>query len=381
VARVEEGRRVTTLLFRYVVRLYSTLFVGALAAALLIFLVGDVGDRWEMFLGKAAEDVFALYFNKTLVLVHQLSPVAMLLAAGVTVSVLRKRGEWLAMQSVGASRWVVLWPMALSAALIAAGVAAWGELVVTRAGPEVDRLMVQKFRLWGDYRFYYFPQTWFRVGRYVFHVRGGTDDAGAMRDVSVLVVDEHFRLQARYDAELFASQGGDGWHLTGVTGRRFLPSGEAPQVALPEMDLRVPGTTPETFALRVGRPELMRLGDLRRQQKVRRALGLSTERFQLAMHERFSFPFTAWVAALLAATLALRPGRRGHLTLTLVEGLGVTVTLFALLIVAKRLALAEHLPVAVAAWGATALPLLAVVALWKHADGRLRWPLRAAGHL
>lgn len=363
----------SAILFRYVTRLYLALFFGTLGAALVIFLVGDLGDRWEMFLGKATADVVALYVNKLLVLVHQLAPVAMLLAAGATVSVVRKRGEWLAMQAVGASRWVVVAPIAACAALLAVGVAAWGEWVVTKAGPEVDRLMVEKFRLWGDYRFFYFPQTWFRVGDTVFNVRGGTGDDGAMRDVTVLKLSPSFELEARYDAEAFASLGGDRWKLTGVTGRRFLPTGEAPEVALDAMELEVRGTTPETFQLRVGRPELMPLAALAEQQRIRAGLGLPTDRFQLAMHERFSFPFVGWVAALLAAMLALRPGRKGHLTLTLVEGLGVTVALFSLLLVGKRLALAEHLPVGPAAWVPVMLPLLAVLGLWLRADGRLRW--------
>lgn len=367
------------ILFRYVARLYLALFAGTLFAALTIFLVGDLGDRWELFLGKASADVVALYLNKAGVLVHQLAPVAMLLAAGAAVSVVRKRGEWLAMQAVGASRWVVMLPIALCAAGLTVGVAAWGELVVTKAGPEVDRLMVEKFRLWGDYRFYYFPQTWFRVGDYVFNVRGGTGDDGAMRDVTVLKLDSKFGLEARYDAEAFASLGGARWRLTGVTGRRFLATGEAPEVTLDALELDVAGTTPETFQLRVGRPELMPLAALSHQQRIRAGLGLPTDRFQLAMHERFSFPVTGWVAALLAAMLALRPGRRGHLTLTLVEGLGVTVVLFSMMLVGKRLALAEHLPVGPAAWVPVLAPLLAVAALWQRADGRLRWPFPRAG--
>ncbi|MEW5743519.1 MAG: LptF/LptG family permease [Myxococcota bacterium] len=363
------------ILVRYVARLYLGLFFGVLLGALTIFLVGDLGDRWEMFLGKPAADVAELYFNKALLLVHQLSPVAMLLAAGATVSVLRKRGEWLAMQSLGVSRWVVMIPVGLCAAVITTGAVAWGELVVTRAGPRVDQLMVQKFGLWGDYRFFYFPQSWFRVGQHLFHVRGAADEAGVMHDVMVLEVGPAFQLKARYDAQAFTSLGGERWRLSGVTGRRFPGAGLAPEVTEAELDLTVAGTTPETFQLRVGRPEQMRLVDLLHQRKIRAQLGLGTERFLLAMHERFSFPFAGWVAAVLAALLALRQGRRGHLTLTLVEGLVVTVVLFSLVIIARRLALGEHLPVAAAAWLPALLPVGAVLALWWRVD--VRWAGRA----
>jgi lipopolysaccharide export system permease protein len=368
---------VSPTLLRYVTRLYLSIFLGTLFASLLIFLAGDLGDRWELFLDKDSADVTALYWNKGLVLVHQLCPVAMLLAAGATVSVLRKRGEWLAMQALGASRWTVMLPVGMSAAVLMLGLVAWAELVVTRAGPEVDRLMHQKFGIWGDFRFYYFPQAWFRAGDHVFNVRGGTDEAGVMREVTVLAMGEGFALEKRYDAETLQSLRGDTWLLRGVTVRRFLGATELPFERVESLELPVPGTTPETFQLRLGRPELMRLGDLWHQRQVRAGLGLGTLRFELAAHERFAFPLAGWVAALLAALLALRPGRRGHLTLTLVEGLLVTVSLFALMIVSKRLALAENLPVAPAAWMPVAVALAAVGLLWKRFDGR-NAPRRAA---
>lgn len=359
-------------LLRYVTRLYLSIFAGTLFASLLIFLAGDLGDRWELFLGKDTADVAALYWNKSLLLVHQLGPVAALLAAGATVSVLRKRGEWLAMQALGASRWTVMLPVGLCAGLLMGGLVAWGELVVTRAGPEVDRLMVHKFGIWGDFRFYYFPQAWFRSGKHVFNVRGGTGDDGVMREVTVLAMGENFELEARYDADTLQSVRGDTWLLQGVRVRRFHGAGEAPFERVESLELPVPGTTPETFQLRVGRPEMMRLRDLWHQQQVRARLGLGTLRLELAAHERFAFPLSGWVAALLAALVALRPERRGHLTLTLVEGLLVTVGLFALMIISKRLALADHLPVGPAAWLPVVVALAALGALWWRFDGRNR---------
>jgi lipopolysaccharide export system permease protein len=359
---------VSAILARYVARLYLLFFVGALWGAVTIFLVGDLGDRWELFLGKAARDVLDLFVNKAAVLVHQLTPVAMLLAAGATVSTLRKRGEWLGMQALGVSRWAVLVPVCGCAAFVSGAAMAWGEFVVTRAGPRVDRLMVQKFGLWGDYRFYYFPQSWFRVGDHLINVRGETDPAGVMHDVTVLELDQSFRLVARYDAQEFASLGGDRWRLGGVTGWRFSGDGVALERAAGALDLCLAGTTPSTFQLRVGRPEQMRLIDLLRQQEVRAQLGLGTERFVLATHERFAFPITGWVATVLAALLALRQERRGHLTLTLVEGLLVTVALFSLVIVGRRLALGHHLPVEVAAWLPALMPLGAALALWWRVD-------------
>jgi lipopolysaccharide export system permease protein len=90
----------------------------------------------------------------------------------------------------------------------------------------------------------------------------------------------------------------------------------------------------------------------------------------LALHNRFAYPVTGFAATMLALALALRPKRRGHLTLALVEGIVVTMTLFGLLLVGKALVLGEHLPAFAAAWSPIAVLLILSGAMWWRAEGQ-----------
>jgi len=359
-------------LFRLIAKLYLGLFGLALVGVTLVYLVADFGDRLNVFLNHPVAHVAELYWYKSLMTLHQLSPAAMLLAAGATVSVLRKRAEWTAMQALGASRWTVVTPVLVSASVVALSLMLFDELVVTKAGERVDGLMVNRFGRWGDYGFFYFPKQWFRVGDAIVHVRGVTEDSGRLREVTVYKLRSNFTLDSRIDADALESRGGSTWALFDAVERKFEGDGSSTLVRAAELSITLIGSDPRTFSIRQGRPEQMPLADLRAQQVIRAKVGLPVERFWLAMHNRFAYPLLGVAAALLAMSLALRPNRRGHLTLALIEGLLVSLALFAFMLMGKALVLGEHISPGVAAWAPIAGLLMLGFGMWGWAEGQLR---------
>ena len=67
-------------LFRLIAKLYLGLFGLALVGVTLVYLVADFGDRLNVFLNHPVAHVAELYWYKSLMTLHQLSPAAMLLA-------------------------------------------------------------------------------------------------------------------------------------------------------------------------------------------------------------------------------------------------------------------------------------------------------------
>lgn len=349
---------------RSVLRLYVTLFFGLLAGVLVVFLVGDFADRLNAYVDHPLSDIALLYWNKLLVAIHQLAPAAMLLAGGATASTLRQRGEWTAMQALGLSRAVLLLPVGVAAVIAAVGLAGYDELVVTRAGPNVDRLHVERFGRWGDFSFFYSPHRWYRLDRQLVYVRG-VPGAGLLRDVSLYEVDESFALRRRLDVEEMRHEGGEVWTLSGALERTFEREGASRLTRHERLSWRLPGSSADTFAMALGRPEYLRTRELVRELSARARVGFPVERVAFALHNRFTYPATGVAGTLLALVLALRRNRQGHLTQALVEGLVVIVTLFAMLLAAKALVLGDHLSAATASWA----PVVVLVAL----SGGLVW--------
>ncbi len=356
--------------YRYVAATYLAYAAAVFFAVLAIFLIADYGDRVKAYSDHPWRDVAELYWNKLLVTSLQLGPAALLLAASAAVSTLRKRGELTAFRALAFPLRTVYLPVGICALVAAVGLVAFDEYVVTGASAKVDEITVSRFNSWGDWNRWFRPHQWFRRGNRVFYLRAG-DTARGFDDVTVLTLTPDFRLGDRLDARRMEYVDGTRWRLSGVAHRRFDAEGAALETSASGVyELEAPANA---FAIRAGRPEQMSVAELVEQISARRGAGLAVEPLVLSLHSRFAYPLTGVAAALLAVGIALRPGRRGHLTVALVEGLTIAVVLWGSMVVGKALALGQHLPASAAAWAPFAVLVIAAGALWLRREGRLGW--------
>lgn len=358
-------------LARYVARSFLVHAAGILGVVLAVFLVTDFVDRAKIYVGEnVVHDVAVLYGWKALVVVHQLGAGVLLLAAGATVSLLRKRGEFTAVGALGFGPRAVYLPVGLLSLVLCAGLVAFDEYVVTRASLEVESITVNRFHRWGDWRFFFFPKQWFRRGDLVFHLRGGDADKG-FENVTVYGLGRDFTLATRADARRMEFVQGTTWRMIDVKLRTFQPDGSSTLGSHAEL-LRDLQAGQSGLRVRLGRPEHLQVPQLVEQIRTRREVGLPDEGFVLGLHNRFAYPLAGLPAALLAVGLALRPGRKGHLTTAMVEGLGVAVALWGLMVVCRTLVLSGRLAPPMAAW----LPVLVLSVgaglLWAKYEGRGR---------
>jgi lipopolysaccharide export system permease protein len=362
-------------LFFYVLRAYVKSAVGILAAVLAVFLVVDFVDRARAYTGEGwVWDVLRLYGNKALVATQQLGPAALLLAAGATVSTLRKRGEVTAMRALTFGPAALYVPIGLCAVAACLGLIAFDETLVVKASRRVDEISTQRFNRWGDWRLYYTPKQWFRRGEHVFFLRAGSAEDG-FQDVAILTITPRFQLSRRVDAEAMYPLAGTRWRLTGVVERSFLPDGSTQVRTLDEVEYEL-GVPASSFRIRPGRPEQMRAAELREQIVARAEVGLASRQYELTLHNRFAYPMAGLPAALLAVGLALRPNRRGHLTAAIVEGLLIAVTMWGLMVVCRTLVMTERLAPMVAAWLPAVVLSVAAAVLYLRREGLLQSPRR-----
>lgn len=330
-----------------VARLYVGILLATLVGVTLVFLAVDFGDQQRSLAELPGPVVFELYAYRALIALRQLAPAAMLLAAGATVSVVRLRGEWLALQALGVSPLQAFWPIFALGSALAAALVLFDDAVVTRAVAQSYAIRPAAWQALG-------PQQdqqprWFRFGDAVLEVRGESDGA-RLTDVTVYELDETFALRRRVDAASLAWTADGRWSAQGVTTHGGAPG-----------ELRLPAEASEALHVTGQRAEALRFHELAEQRRVRRALGLPTRNHELTHHLRIAYPFTGVAAAALAVLLALRPNRRGQLTLVLVDGVSISFLLVLLLAIGRTLVLNGRANAAVAAW-APPVGLLAVVA-------------------
>ncbi|BDG07156.1 LptF/LptG family permease [Anaeromyxobacter paludicola] len=353
-------------LFLHLARRAAVAFLAALAAVVALFLVVDFAENASAFRGPGwIPAVLALYANRSGVVAWQVAPAAMVLAAAVTASGLRRTREWTAMRALGLGPWRLALPV-LAVALAAAGVfVAFGDALVTRAGQRADAIMAERFHRGGFGRSQE-PRRWFRGkgGRRIYHLRAGAGTA--FERVTILEVTPDFRLSRRIDAGRMEPGAAEGeWLLSDVAERTFTKPGAMLLTTFPSRTYRF-DEEPGAFAVRPGRPSQLTRAVLGQQIALRRRLGLPFADFALEWQDRLAHPFAAVAAGLVALALALRRERKGHLTTAVVEAVAVSLAFWAVAGVGWSLGVASRVPAPVAAWAAPLLFLAAGAALLRR---------------
>lgn len=341
-------------------------FAGALTAVVALFLAVDFAENAGLFRGPgwvwlAAE----VYANKAAAVAWQTAPAAMLLAAALTASGLRRTSEYTALRALGLGPWRVAAPV--MAVAVAAGLAmAWlGDAVASGAAARADELVADRLGGGGPRR-YRERKAWFRGQglRRIYHLREAAA-GGTFERVTVLELTPDFRLARRIDADRMAPGGAPGeWVLQEGAERRFEGEGLATE---PFAERRYAfGDGADAFAVLPGRPGQMRAAVLARQIDLRRALGLPSAEYVLEWHNKWAWPAAGIPAGLLALALALRRDRRGHFTAALLESVGVSLAFWMAHGLFFTLGLAGRVPAPVAPWIAGALFLVAGAAALRR---------------
>ena len=352
------------ILWRYVAGEYARALAGTLFGLCAIYLVVDYVDRAKNYGGEDwLRWVLELYAFKAVTVAYELAPGAMLLAAGVAVAGLRRRGEYTALRALAMGPMNVLLPIVTIATLVTGAIVIADELAVGPASRKVDEINVQRFQYYGSWRLYFGEVRWFRGRRHIYHLRQGSADEG-FSGVTLFTISGDFRLAQRIDAARMLPVGGPVWKLVDGTVRTL--SGSATQLErFTEREVTL-DEDPTAFRIIKGRPEQLGLSDLREQVELRQNVGLPAQRWLLTLHNKLAYPLGGLPGALLAGAVTLRRGRRSFLTTALAEGFATIVGFWALLVVFKSAALAGMVAPGVAAWAPVVLIALAglVAARW-----------------
>ncbi len=350
-------------LFLLLARRALVAFLGALAAVVILFLAVEFAEGAGSFQGEGAARAAALVFlYRAAAVAWQTAPAAMLLSASLTATGIRKTREYDAMRALGLGPWRVAAPVLAVAALVAVGMVVFDDTVAAGAAAKADEIKASRGLGTGDWTRWQQRKAWFRGrdGRRIYELRAA-GPAGSFERVTILDVGPGFRLARRIDAARMSPGPAGEWILDGVEERRFDADGS---MALERVDRRTYrfDEDPEAFAVRPGWPAQMTRTVLAQQVAVRGRLGLPTAEYELEWQRKLAYPAAAIPASLLALALALRRARKGFVTASLVESVGVSLVFYGMQGLSWSLARSGQVPSVVAAW----MPdvLLAMAGLW-----------------
>jgi len=358
-----QGNENVRIIPRYVLRHFLPVFMLALFTFTSLYLIVDFFENMEQFIEKRvpAADTIAYFLNKTPSVAAQGIPMAALLGALITLGLLKRNRELIALEAAGVKTVTYVTPIVAAAFFIAAFHLVFGETVsrsMNQASTKIWNEQVQHRKghfSWGV------ENVWYHGQNVIYQVRFYDKRTQTLEKVSLFFLDPSFRLVQRLDARRFRWDGAK-WQAEQGLFLKFSESGTQQET----FDQRAftLQETPADFSGLETIPEELDWVDLYRYAEKIRQEGYNSLPYVIELHLRVAFPLSAIVLAILGIIIALRQNMHGGIALGVGIGLLVGSSYFVVQQLGCALAGAGALPPVVGVWAANVIFLAAAVYLW-----------------
>ena len=313
------------ILSRYIAREFLKLLSFCTGAFFLIFFVVDLLERINgIIVNKAPVHLILEYFLYMIpFLLSEILPYATLVAAMITLGVLARNSEIIAMKAHGVSTYRIMLPLLILAASVTAFIFLNNETIAPYANHKARYVWQVKIKQ-EEYRtFFKLNKIWYRGENIIYNIRLLEPEKDLLKGVTIYHFDEAFNLRQRTDARE-AQWNGDGWTFYHVAMRAFLPGGEVLTEIYDERDIPV-SERPEDFKKGVKKPEEMTYRELKEYVAELASEGYDPTRYVVYLHHKVAFPFLTLIMVLMGGPLALAAGHgRGG---GIAQGVGLSIVI------------------------------------------------------
>ncbi|HUF78968.1 MAG TPA: LptF/LptG family permease, partial [Thermoanaerobaculia bacterium] len=341
------------LLDRYVLRIFSGIFVLTVASGLAIYIVADfTGKADEIFRNQVAGSVVVDYYKfSSFQIFYEIAPVLVLVTTLITFSLLSKTNETTALKALGVS----LFRISLPAVVAAAGVTLFAVFLQSKVLPAANHRGAQledQIRGRETARSYRrADRQWlFGQGRYIYNYINYDADRQTLHRLQVFELDQDHRLLRRLVADRAVYDGDGWWRFENGWFRTFEGTRTGSYERFPEaVSVRFP-EDPDYFASEIRPPEQMGYFELRRYVEELEGSGQAVPELRVQLQTKVAYPTLSLVMALVALPFAFLLGRQGAL-----YGVGVSIVLAIVFLIffafSTKLGEAGALPPIIAVWG------------------------------
>ena len=303
-----------TIISRYIFREFIKVFFYSLAVATSLFFIIDLFERLDVFLKyQASLSLITQYFlYKFPSIIFQITPVAVLLSTFITLGILSRNFEIIALKATGINLFRTISPILVTTFIISIIVLLGNELIAPFTNHKA-RTIYKNIK--GRKEKYIFKQhqLWYRGGNIIYNIKFFSYQDNVLHGVTLYFFDKDFHLYKRIDAER-ACWEGENWVFKNVTIRVFNPdktikTSFATKKVLPLKE------RPETFKKEIRKPEEMSYLELKEYIEKTTQEGYDTTKYLADMYAKISAPFINFIITLLGIPFAIKLGKHGGFAL------------------------------------------------------------------
>jgi lipopolysaccharide export system permease protein len=341
-----------SLISRYLAVQYLRVFMLAMAGGTGLLLTIDVFQRignlsrYEPTVGALA----AYFFFKIPAMMTDVYPAAALLAVLVSIGLLSRQREILALRACGMGTWRLGAPLIMVGVLLSFSMLAWNETVVPPTATryhDINDISIKKKAARGLFNS---SSLWLQARQGYANVQFYDAHSVTLRGLTIYRTDRAHRLTGVI--EVPRARWIDGrWSVTDGTVKELGESGTVSVRPLGPQELQL-AATPRDFSTRRRSARDLSYRDLRRELHMLQARGVRATGLEVDLHAKLAVPFSGVVSVLLGFPLALRVGRQLSMARALIAGFALGFSYWVAMAVAVSLGQSGALPPIVAAWSA-----------------------------
>jgi len=344
-----------TIVTRYLLREFSKMAAVTITGFLTLFVVIDFFERADEFMKTRtpADDVILYYLYSLPNIFLLTSPVAILLAVLITVSLRARANEFTALYSGGISIFRACVPLLAGCAVFSVLSLACSETLApwtNRKAREIAQFALKPGRVEAQFLL---NRYWIRGENGILSAQVINPGKQTLFGFQYLEVDEDFRLVRRVDARSATFLSDGKWMLRQGTERRF--SGNIEAASFTEKEFFLPETL-LAFLEGEAPPGEMTYAHLSDYIRDSVARGYDVRHYEVDLHAKLSYPLLNLIVSLVAIPFALRSPRSGGVWRSIGAGLFIGFVCWILLSTSLSLGKKGLLPPLLAAW----LPGLAI---------------------
>jgi lipopolysaccharide export system permease protein len=356
------GKASMKVLTRYITRTYLKLLGLVLSAFVTIYLVIELLEKISRFFqaGSTLAHVLMYFLLKIPMIVSQVMPLAVLMATLLTLGLLSRSSEIVAMQSCGFSLKTITKPLLLGALSLSLLTFIANEAVLPMAAERLryveEVLILDK----SPSTFFRLNNIWYRDESFILRARLFIPDSVTMKGVTLWQVTENMQPASRLEAEEGIWEGSR-WVLKNVVKRSFASGKVRATETIATLPIAV-NLKINDLKVSDKYAEDMGFFKLRHYAEKLRKGGYDATRYLAQMHARISFPFACLIMAFVGIPFALRGGRSSGIALGIGLSIGIGFAYFIVNSALLSFGQTGVIPPVVAAWAANFI--FALSAVW-----------------
>jgi len=290
----------------YLRREFFRFFFFCLILFLGLSLLVDFFDRLDDFIKYAApvSTVLRYFLFKAPVFITQAAPAAALAGSLLSLGLLARHRELLALKTCGVSSWQVARPLLLSAIVLSTGTLVWNEIVVPYCFHKSRYINTVEIKKKTFHGLFHERGFWYHGEHAFYHIDHFDSQKNILFGLTIYMLDSDFQVRSLIEISQASWQDGQ-WHFENVQEKSLSPEKNAPLVH--EIDHTWLKETPEDFTLVDIEAEEFSFQQLRAHIANLQRKGLDATEYQVDLQLKGAVPVAILAMTLLGLSLTI-PG-------------------------------------------------------------------------